>query len=134
LSRLAQAASQRTGLSAKGSRLDLGNGDASGGAEDVIAFFDRLASSLTKKTVVVLDNAGIHRGAPIRERQAEWDRHGLHLLYLPPYCPDLNAIEILWKHAKYYWLRFLTLSGTALHDEVDALMTGFGTDYTIAFR
>jgi transposase len=102
--------------------------------DDVIAFFDRFASSLTKKTIVVLDNAGIHYGEPMRERQAEWERHGLHLLYLPPYCPELNAIEILWKHAKYYWRRFLTLSGLALRDEVDALMQGFGTDYTIAFR
>lgn len=102
--------------------------------DDVIAFFDRFASGLTKTTVVVLDNAGIHHGAPMRERQAEWERQGLHLLYLPPYCPELNAIEILWKHAKYYWRRFLTLSGTALRDEVDSLMRGFGTDYTIAFR
>lgn len=102
--------------------------------QDVIAFFDRLANSLTKKTVVVLDNAGIHHGAPMRERQAEWERRGLHLLYLPPYCPELNAIEILWKHAKYFWRRFLTLSGTALLDEVEALMRGFGFNYTIAFR
>lgn len=102
--------------------------------EDVIAFFDRMASGLTKKTVVVLDNAGIHHGAPMRERQAEWERKGLSLLYLPPYSPELNAIEILWKQAKYFWRRFLTLSGMALHDEVDALMRGFGTDYTITFR
>jgi len=89
---------------------------------------------LTTKTVVVLDNAGIHHGAPMRERQAEWASKGLHLLYLPPYCPELNAIEILWKQAKYFWRRFLTLAGTALRDEVAALMRGFGTDYTIAFR
>lgn len=102
--------------------------------EDVIAFFDRLANSLTQKTVVVLDNAGIHHGTPMRERQTEWARKGLHLLYLPPYCPELNAIEILWKQAKYFWRRFLTLSGTALREEVDALMQGFGTHYTIAFK
>jgi hypothetical protein len=101
--------------------------------KDVIAFFDRMANSLTQKTVVVLDNAGIHHGAPMRERQVEWERKGLYLLYLPPYCPELNAIEILWKQAKYFWRRFLTLSGTALQDEVDALMRGFGNDYTIAF-
>lgn len=75
--------------------------------EDVIAFFDRMADSLTKTTVVVLDNAGIHHGGPMRERQTQWERQGLHLLYLPPYCPELNAIEILWKHAKYFWRRFL---------------------------
>ena len=43
---------------------------------DVIAFFDRMASGLTQKTVVVLDNAGIHHGAPMRGRQREWERQG----------------------------------------------------------
>jgi transposase len=102
--------------------------------DDVIGFFDRLASSITIPTIVVLDNAGIHHGVPMRDRQAEWERQGLHLLYLPPYCPELNCIEILWKHAKYYWRRFLTLTGTSLYDEVDTLMRGFGSEYTIAFR
>jgi hypothetical protein len=45
--------------------------------DDVIAFFDRIGSGLTKKTVVVLDNAGIHHRAPMRERQAQWERKGL---------------------------------------------------------
>jgi transposase len=70
--------------------------------DDVMAFFDRLARNLTKPTIIVLDNAGIHHGAPSRQRQAEGARQGLHLWYLPPYCPELNAIEIVWKHAKYY--------------------------------
>ncbi|MFL9856252.1 transposase [Paraburkholderia madseniana] len=26
------------------------------------------------------------------------------LFYLPPYSPELNLIEIVWKHAKYHWL------------------------------
>ncbi len=25
------------------------------------------------------------------------------LLFLPPYSPELNLIEILWKQAKYHW-------------------------------
>lgn len=102
--------------------------------EDVIAFFDRLADQIAKKTVVVLDNAAIHRGEPMRNKQMEWEKKGLHLLYLPPYSPEFNAIEILWKQAKYFWRRFLALSGDALQQEVEALMRGFGTEYTIAFQ
>lgn len=102
--------------------------------EDVIAFFDRMASGLTQKTVVVLDNAGIHHGEPMRQRQAQWQRQGRSLLYLPPYSPERNAIEIVWQQAKYFWRRFFTLSEKELHDEVDALMRGFGTDYTVTFR
>jgi transposase len=101
---------------------------------DVIAFFDRLVEEIACKTIVVLDNAQIHRGEPMRQKQAEWDKKGLRLLYLPPYSPELNAIEILWKQAKYFWRRFLALSGLELRQEVEALMRGFGSEYTIAFQ
>jgi hypothetical protein len=36
--------------------------------QDGIDFFDRLADTIAKKTVVVLDNAPIHRGTPLRGR------------------------------------------------------------------
>ncbi len=104
------------------------------GREDVIVFFDRLADTIRKKTVVVLDNAAIHRGEPMRNKQVEWEKKGLHLLYLPPYSPQFNAIEILWKQAKYFWRRFLALSGQELQQEVESLMQGFGSEYTIHFQ
>jgi transposase len=102
--------------------------------QDVINFFDRLADTITRKTVVVLDNAPIHRGEPMRHKQVQWESKGLHLLYLPPYSPEFNAIEILWKQAKYFWRRFLTLSGNELLQEVQTLMQAFGTEYTIDFQ
>lgn len=101
---------------------------------DVIAFFDRLADQVAQETVVVLDNAPIHRGELMRNKQVEWEKKGLHLLYLPPYSPEFNAIEILWKQAKYFWRRFLALSENELQQEVESLMQGFGTEYTINFQ
>ena len=102
--------------------------------QDVIAFFDRLADQIAQKTVVILDNASVHRGEPMRDKQVEWEQKGLHLLYLPPYSPELNAIEILWKQAKYFWRRFVALTGAALRQEVETLMQGFGQEYTIDFQ
>ncbi|WP_415873359.1 transposase [Burkholderia ubonensis] len=29
------------------------------------------------------------------------------LFYLPPYSPELNLIEIVWRHLKYRWRRFM---------------------------
>jgi transposase len=101
---------------------------------DVIAFFDRLATQVTGKTIGVLDNAPIHRGQVMRDQQAKWERKGLWLWYLPPYSPALNAIEIVWKDAKYFWRRFLALSGRALQHAVDALLRGFGSEHTITFQ
>ncbi|MEN9918712.1 MAG: hypothetical protein RL662_1148, partial [Bacteroidota bacterium] len=37
---------------------------------------------------------------------AEWKQQDLLIYFLPPYCPELNLIEILWKQIKYYWLHF----------------------------
>ena len=30
---------------------------------------------------------------------------GLYLQFIPSYCPELNLIEIFWKHLKYFWLK-----------------------------
>ena len=49
-----------------------------------------LAPTLAKGEVVILDNLGSHKGKPARN--AIRDR-GAHLLFLPPYSPDLNPIE-----------------------------------------
>ena len=57
----------------------------------------------------------------------------LTLYYLPPYSPELNRIEILWTQAKYFWRRFVSLKGNELLDEIESLMKGFETAFTIDF-
>ena len=49
-----------------------------------------LAPALRPGDIVVMDNLGSHKGSAIRRaiRAA-----GAHLLFLPPYSPDLNPIE-----------------------------------------
>lgn len=102
--------------------------------EDVIAFFDRLSTQVrTLPHIVVLDNAGIHRSKAVERCRRRWARQGLGLFFLPPYSPELNRIEILWKHAKHYWRRPIGLTGATLREEVESLMRGFGTRFTIKF-
>lgn len=55
-------------------------------------------------TVLVLDNASIHRARVVSERLADWRARGLTLCYLPPYSPEFNRIELLWHHFKHCWL------------------------------
>lgn len=53
----------------------------------------------TGKIVLILDNARIHHAKllqPFLKEQA----HRLELLFLPPYSPELNPIEGLWKWLK----------------------------------
>jgi len=65
---------------------------------------DRLSFSVKRLTVVVLDNARIHTKA-VKEKGAVWQERGLFVWFLPPYSPELNIAEILWRKLKYEWLQ-----------------------------
>jgi transposase len=103
--------------------------------DDVIEFFDRVAARPHDvPRIVLIYNAGIHKGIPIEKKRRQWAKDGLYLYYLPPYSPELNRIEILWKHAKHFWRRFVAKNGADLLDEVQSLMSGFGSRFTINFE
>lgn len=72
--------------------------------EFVMEQLERFSFSLRKVTVVVLDNARIHSGKQIRERQLVWQQRGLFIFYLPTYSPHLNLAETVWRKLKYEWL------------------------------
>jgi len=103
--------------------------------EEVVVFLDRLAqsSSPDQWTFLVLDNASMHRhiDASILERWLVL--HRFVPLYLPPYSPELNRIEILWKQAKYHWRDFKSWTKNVLVDEVRSLLAGFGTTFHIGY-
>lgn len=52
-------------------------------------------------SVLVVDNASIHKVAGVQELVEEY---GARLLYLPPYSPDFNPIELAFSTIKA-WLR-----------------------------
>jgi transposase len=60
-----------------------------------------LAPRLEPGHVVILDNLSAHQVAGVR--QLIEDR-GAQVLYLPPYSPDFNPIEMAWSKLKP-WLR-----------------------------
>ena len=64
--------------------------------ESIIDFFKLIKEQyVTNKPIhLVLDGAGYHRSAIVKT-QAE--AFGIKLHYLPPYSPNLNPIERLWK-------------------------------------
>lgn len=60
-----------------------------------------LAPTLAPGDIVVLDNLGSHKGKPAR---AAIRARGAHMIFLPPYSPDLNPIEQLFAKVKH-WMR-----------------------------
>jgi putative transposase len=74
--------------------------------------------------VVALDNASFHRRLDVQEAlPALWAR-GIYLYYLPPYSPELNDGERLFRRIKHHELPERTYTPlTALVDAVDAAFT-----------
>ena len=56
-----------------------------------------LAPSLRAGQMVVMDNLSSHKGKRVRELI---EGRGCELLYLPPYSPDLNPIELAFSKLK----------------------------------
>lgn len=71
----------------------------------VQAIEEQLLPFLVRPTVLLLDNATLHRCVQVKQKLKAWKAAGLHLWFLPPYCPHLNLIEALWKQCKYRWLQ-----------------------------
>jgi putative transposase len=56
------------------------------------------------RQILILDNASWHKGSGIN-----WGR--FEPLYLPPYSPDLNPIEKLWRYIKAEWFTDFVAKG-----------------------
>jgi transposase len=67
-----------------------------------------LVPTLTPGDVVVMDNLSVHKVSGIKEMI---QHAGAQLLYLPPYSPDLNPIEMAFARLKA-WLRKLAAHTT----------------------
>ena len=65
---------------------------------DVIQFFQHLLRQVQGNIVVVLDNARIHHAKATQAFVGVHER--LSLVFLPPYAPELNPIELVWAYVK----------------------------------
>ncbi|MDF1884456.1 IS630 family transposase, partial [Sulfurimonas sp. SAG-AH-194-C21] len=72
--------------------------------EVVIGHFNLFVDEIKAPTVAVVDNASIHTSKKFQEMLPIWKEKGLTVFYLPPYSPQLNPIEMVWKFMKYYWI------------------------------
>jgi len=77
---------------------------------------DALSPALRAGDVVVMDNLASHKHPRVRELI---ESAGAALLYLPPYSPDFNPIEMIWSKVK-------RLLRSAAARTVDTLHEAFG--------
>ena len=103
-------------------------------SELVLSYIDDFAKKIKKKTVLVLDNAPIHKSKIFQEKIRNWEEKGLEIFYLPTYSPHLNLIEILWRFMKYEWIEFSAYESFGnLVEYIENIALNFERKYTINF-
>lgn len=101
----------------------------------VIACFEQFSQQRNKKAYVFLDHASVQKSQAFIRHIPQWVKRGLIIKYLPPYRPELNLIEILWRFMKYHWIPFSAyMSLQCLLQSLEDSLQRFGTDYAIAFE
>ena len=84
-------------------------------------------------TILVLDNALIHREADDETGKRWFFYHNMCLLYLTLYSPVLNLIGMVWKKVKYNWRRAIHWSKETLESEPDKLLGVYDVHFVVNF-
>ena len=92
-------------------------------AESFLVYVEQvLVPTLAKGDVVVMDNLGSHKGQAVR---AAIRAAGAHLIFLPPYSPDLNPIEQVFAKLKHLLRKAAERSVEATWKRIGALLSEF---------
>lgn len=70
-----------------------------------VAFLRHVRRCVDRKLLVVWDGSPIHRGRTMRDFLENGAARHIHLEALPPYAPDLNPDEGVWRYTKCVELR-----------------------------
>jgi transposase len=107
-------------------RLDVFTAERTWTSYDLLGFLGALPWSKVPR-VVVLDNAGLHAGRVVREARRRLARRGIHLYFLPPYSPELNEIESVFRQVKYHEMPQRShATRLGLREAVEAAFSGYG--------
>ena len=89
-----------------------------------------LAPTPGEGDVLVMDNLGVHKVAGVREAV---EARGATLLYLPPYSPDLNPIELAFSKLKGLLRAAAERTTEGLWHTIGTLLGRFGPDECAAY-
>lgn len=63
----------------------------------IVSFIRKVKRNNPGKAIIILDNLRSHKG---EEVSTEAQRLGIELVFLPPYSPDLDPIEYIWRSVR----------------------------------
>ena len=78
-----------------------------------------LAPELKPGDTVIMDNLGSHKSQAVKQAIRQ---RGAHLLFLPPYSPDLNPIEALFLKLKILLRAAAERNRDDLWDRIGAIL------------
>src|SRR5512142_1636338 len=81
-------------------RLEVFTAERTWDSYDLLGFLKALSWAKVPR-VIVLDNASLHTSRVIRGARRRLAAAGIYLYYLPPYSPELNEIEPVFRQVKY---------------------------------
>jgi len=103
-------------------------------ADFVFDQLETISLKIQKITVIVLDNASIHKAKIIQNQLQFWRKRGLYIFYLPPYSPQLNIAETLWRKIKKEQIDHTDyINKNTLFYAVNRCLAQFGTGWNIKF-
>ncbi len=85
----------------------------------------QLVPTLTVGDLVILDNLSAHKVAGVREAI---EAAGAKVVYLPPYSPDLNPIELVFSKLKWLLRSAQARTVDTLHSLLGTLLDHFPPD------
>lgn len=87
-----------------------------------------------KSKNICVDNASIHKSKKMQAwRDLLEQDFNVRLYFLPPYSPELNRIEMLWRSMKYQWREFKWMPTDEIVQWVNGISRGFGNKYLFTF-
>ena len=100
----------------------------------VTACIDEFSKQIKKPTTLIIDNASTHTSHEFNENIEKWKKRKLSIYRIPPYSPELNIIEIVWRKIKYEWLPFSAYNAyLSLKKELFEVLSNIGETYNIEF-
>lgn len=122
------------GLLTRKGKLKVYSTSQSINSDFIIECIDEVATTISKETVLVMDNAPWHKSQKVLDKQKEWNEKNLYLFFLPIYSPHLNLIETLWRKIKYEWLKAKDYeSAKKLREAIFNIIRKYDDDFCINF-
>ena len=102
-------------------------------AQVFLGFVGEQPKRATKPLAIVIDNASIHRARAIQPALKLRGKTGTRLKFLPPYSPEHNRIETLWRLMKHRWIALTRRTKEAVEQAVDHVLDNFGGQFKVDF-